>query len=77
MKDNGIIKTIRNLMRVRQLLKKDFKIKIQTSYPLDKAQQAVETYLNNMTGGKVLLVPVGFADSPQFGDKPLSDFSPV
>jgi NADPH:quinone reductase-like Zn-dependent oxidoreductase len=64
MKDNGIIKTIRNLMRVRQLLKKDFKIKIQTSYPLDKAQQAVETYLNNMTGGKVLLVPVGFADSP-------------
>jgi NADPH2:quinone reductase len=57
MKDKGILKTIRNLIRVRQLLKNDFKIKIQNRFPLDKAQQAVDTYLNNMTGGKVLLIP--------------------
>jgi NADPH:quinone reductase-like Zn-dependent oxidoreductase len=57
MKDNGIFKTIRNLIRVRQLLKNDFKITIQNRFPLDRAQEAVDTYLNNMTGGKVLLVP--------------------
>lgn len=56
MKDNGVLKTIRNLIKVRQLLKNDFKIKIQNRFPLDKAQQAVDIYLNNMTGGKVLLV---------------------
>jgi NADPH:quinone reductase len=57
MKDNGMLKTIRNLIRVRQLLKNDFKITVQNRFPLDKAQQAVDTYLNNMTVGKVLLVP--------------------
>jgi NADPH:quinone reductase-like Zn-dependent oxidoreductase len=57
MKDNGMLKTIRNIIRVRQLLKNDFKIKIQNKYPLDKAQIAVDKYLNNMTGGKVLLIP--------------------
>jgi len=57
MKDNGIIKTIRNLIRVRQLLKNDFKISIQNRFPLDKTQLAIDTYLNNMTGGKVLLIP--------------------
>lgn len=57
MKDNSLIKTIRNLNRVRKLLKNEFKIIIQNRFPLDKAQLAVDTYLKNMTGGKVLLVP--------------------
>lgn len=57
MKDKGIIKTIRNLIRVRQLLKNEFKITVQNRFPLNKAQLAIETYLNNMTGGKVLLFP--------------------
>ncbi len=57
MKDNGFIKTLRNLNRVRQLLKNEIKITVQNRFPLDKAQLAVDTYLNNMTGGKVLLVP--------------------
>jgi NADPH2:quinone reductase len=57
MKDNGMLKTIRNLIRVRQLLKNDFKITIQNRFPLDKTQLAIDTYLNNMTGGKVLLIP--------------------
>lgn len=66
MKDNGFIKTIRNLNRVRELLKNEIKITIQNRFPLDKAQLAIDTYLNNMTGGKVLLIPdskVGFASS--------------
>jgi NADPH:quinone reductase len=57
MKDNGMLTTIRNLIRVRQLLKKDFKISVQNRFPLDKTQLAIDTYLNNMTGGKVLLIP--------------------
>ena len=57
MKDNGMAKTVRNLIRVRQLLKNDFKITVQNRFPLDKAQYAIDTYLGNMTAGKVLLVP--------------------
>ena len=57
MKDNGILKTIRNLSRVKKLLKGDIKITVQKRYSLDKAQLAMDTYLSNMTGGKVLLVP--------------------
>jgi NADPH2:quinone reductase len=57
MKENGLLKIVRNIIRVRQLLKSDFKVTIQNRFPLDKAQQAVDTYLDNMTGGKVLLVP--------------------
>jgi NADPH:quinone reductase-like Zn-dependent oxidoreductase len=57
MKDNGIIKTLRNLNRVRQLLRNEIKITVQNRFPLNKAQVAIDTYLNNMTGGKVLLVP--------------------
>jgi NADPH:quinone reductase-like Zn-dependent oxidoreductase len=57
MKDKGLIKTIRNIIRVRQLLKYDIKITVQNRFPLDKAQLAIDTYLNNMTSGKVLLIP--------------------
>jgi NADPH:quinone reductase-like Zn-dependent oxidoreductase len=57
MKDNGMLKTIHNLTRVRQLLRNDFRITIQKRFPLDQAQLAIDTYLGNMTAGKVLLVP--------------------
>jgi NADPH:quinone reductase len=56
-KDSGMLKTIRNIIKVRQLLKNDFKITVQNRFPLDRAQIAVDTYLNKMTGGKVLLIP--------------------
>jgi NADPH2:quinone reductase len=59
MKENGLIRIVRNISRVRQLLKNDFKVTIQNRFPLDKAQLVVDTYLNNMTGGKVLLMPKG------------------
>jgi NADPH2:quinone reductase len=57
MKDNGMPKTIRNLIRVRQLLKNDFKITVHDKFPLEKTQLAIDTYLGNMTAGKVLLIP--------------------
>jgi NADPH:quinone reductase len=57
MKDNGMAKTLRNLIRVRQLLKSDFKITIQKRFHFDETQLAIDTYLGNMTAGKVLLVP--------------------
>jgi NADPH2:quinone reductase len=57
MKDNTLLKAAMNLIKVRQLLKNDFKITVQNRFPLEKTQLAIDTYLNNMTGGKVLLVP--------------------
>lgn len=57
MKDNGLLKTIRNLNRVKLLLKNDFKVPVQKRFPLHQTQMAIDTYLNNMTGGKVLLIP--------------------
>jgi NADPH:quinone reductase len=57
MKDNGLLKTVRNIIRVRKLLENEVKINVQNRFPLEKAQTAIDTYLNNMTAGKVLLVP--------------------
>jgi len=57
MKDNGMLKTIRNLIRVRQLLKNDFKITVHKRFSLEETQLAVDIYLGNMTAGKVLLMP--------------------
>jgi NADPH:quinone reductase len=57
MKDNGLFKTITNLNKVKRLLKNDLTVIVQGRFVLDQAQIAVDTYLNNMTAGKVLLVP--------------------
>ncbi len=57
MKDNGLLKTITNLNKVKRLLKNDLTVTVQGRFPLDKAQIAADTYLNNMTAGKVLLIP--------------------
>jgi NADPH2:quinone reductase len=55
--ENGIVKNMRNLIEVRRLMSNDMKINIQARFPLNKAQEAVDTYLNNMSAGKILLVP--------------------
>ena len=57
MKENTLIKAVLNLRKVRKLLGNDFKITVQGRFSLDHAQLAIDTYLSNMTGGKVLLVP--------------------
>lgn len=54
--ENGILKNMKNLIEVRRLMSNDMKINIQGRYPLDRVQEAVDTYLSNMSAGKVLLV---------------------
>lgn len=55
-KENGMVKNLFNLMEVSRLMSTDMKIKIGNRFPLIKAQEAVDSYLGNMTGGKVLLM---------------------
>ena len=57
MKENSLLKTLINLNKVRVLLKNEIKVPVQKRFPLDQTQLAIDTYLNNMTAGKVLLVP--------------------
>jgi NADPH2:quinone reductase len=57
LKEQGMITTVRSILRVRQLLKSKIVVPVQERFSLDKAQQAVDTYLGNMTAGKVLLIP--------------------
>ncbi len=54
--ENGLLKNIINLRKVNSLLGNDLKISIQGRFPLEDVQKAVETYLANMSAGKVLLV---------------------
>jgi NADPH:quinone reductase len=56
-KENGIVKNMLNLIRVGKLMSSDMKISIAGRYPLESAQLAVDTYINNMSAGKVLLIP--------------------
>ena len=56
-KKNGMLKNILNIREVSSLMSSDMKIKIQGRFPLEKAQEAVDLYLSNMSAGKVLLVP--------------------
>ncbi len=55
-KENGLLKNIINLRHVSRLMRNDLKIRIQGRFPIDRAQEAVDTYLGNMSAGKVLLV---------------------
>ncbi len=54
-KENGLFKNMMNLRKVSSLMSSDMKIKIQGSFQLNKTQEAVDYYLANMSGGKVLL----------------------
>ncbi|MBK7132324.1 MAG: zinc-binding dehydrogenase [Bacteroidales bacterium] len=55
--ENGMIKNMKNLRQVGSLMSDDLTIKIQGRFPLTRAQEAVDTYLKNMSAGKVLLIP--------------------
>jgi NADPH:quinone reductase-like Zn-dependent oxidoreductase len=56
-KENGLVKNILNIRKVSQLMQTGMQIKIRNRYPLASAQEAVDTYLGNMSEGKVLLIP--------------------
>jgi NADPH:quinone reductase-like Zn-dependent oxidoreductase len=55
--ENGMIKNMKNLRTVGRLMSNDLTIKVQARFPLTRAQEAVDTYLSNMSAGKVLLIP--------------------
>jgi NADPH2:quinone reductase len=55
-KENSLFKNMMNLREVSRLMGNDLKIKIQGRFPLSRTQEAVDTYLANMSAGKVLLV---------------------
>ena len=56
-KENGIFKNMMNLMKVRHLMSTDLRIKIREKLPLNMVQEAVDKYLENMSEGKILLIP--------------------
>ena len=56
-KKNGILKNMVRLVEVGRLMSSYLKINIREKYPLPMAQEALESYLGNMSAGKVLLVP--------------------
>lgn len=55
-KENGLFRNMMNLRQVSALMSTDLKINIQGRFPLSDVQKAVDTYLGNMSAGKVLLV---------------------
>ncbi len=55
-KENGLFRNMMNIREVSALMSGDLKIKIQGRFPLPGVQEAVDTYLGNMSAGKVLLV---------------------
>jgi NADPH:quinone reductase-like Zn-dependent oxidoreductase len=57
LKETGPVATIRNIFRVRNLLKNELTIPVQGRFPLEEAQEAMDSYLGNMSAGKVLLIP--------------------
>jgi len=57
LRETGLLITMRNIFRVRELLKTGFTIPVKARFPLEFVHQAMETYLAGMTAGKVLLVP--------------------
>ncbi len=54
-RENGLIKNMLHLKEVSSLMSSDLKIKIHVMFPLSEVQEAVDTYLGNMSAGKVLL----------------------
>jgi NADPH:quinone reductase len=55
-KQNSLFRNMMNLREVGSLMSNDLKITIQGRFPLSGAQEAVDTYLANMSAGKVLLI---------------------
>lgn len=59
-KENGLLKNMLNLLEVRRLMKQGMSINIRGTYPISKAQEAVDAYLSDMSAGKVIFkMPAG------------------
>ena len=53
----NLLQSLQLWQRAQKLLTTDLKSEVRERYPLFEAQKAVKEYQNQMTGGKVLLVP--------------------
>ena len=56
-KRNGMIRNIINLRKTGILMSRGMTVLIRERYPLENVQEAVDSYLENMTAGKVILQP--------------------
>jgi NADPH:quinone reductase-like Zn-dependent oxidoreductase len=56
-KENGLYRNMMNIREVSRLMSRDMKINIRAKFQLARVQEAVELYVNNMSGGKVILIP--------------------
>ena len=55
--NKNLIQILMMWRRAQKLLSTDLKSEIRAQYPFEEAKQAVQDYLSQMTGGKVLLRP--------------------
>jgi NADPH:quinone reductase-like Zn-dependent oxidoreductase len=53
----SILGNLRLIGKARRLLSGDFRIRVSAKYPLEKIDEALEYYRNNMSAGKVLIYP--------------------
>lgn len=57
LKETGLLSTLGSIITARTMLAKHISVPVQSRFKLDDAALAVETYLSNMSRGKVLLLP--------------------
>jgi NADPH:quinone reductase-like Zn-dependent oxidoreductase len=55
--EQNIFTTLRCISTARKMLKKGIQIPVQSHFDFNEMQTGIETYLGNMTSGKVLLIP--------------------
>jgi NADPH:quinone reductase-like Zn-dependent oxidoreductase len=57
LKEQGMIATLKCLLKARKLIKNDIIVPVNEKRPLSEVQQAIDGYLSHMSAGKVLLIP--------------------
>jgi NADPH:quinone reductase len=56
-KENCMLSNMLNLIKVRRLMTNGMTVNIRERYSLNRVQEAVDSYLSNMSAGKVILKP--------------------
>jgi NADPH2:quinone reductase len=54
---NGMVKNMLNILEVGRLMSSNMKIAVAGRFPLERTREAIDTYVNSMSAGKVLLIP--------------------
>lgn len=55
LKEKNLLQTIKNTRKIQSLLGKELGTSVQKTFPPEQIGEAIETYKNNMSNGKVLL----------------------